>query len=60
MYKHNCKKSDDTKDGFYEELVVFNHFPMYRMKILFRDFNAKLGREDIFKPTIGNERILGY
>jgi len=25
------------------------------MKILLGDFNAKLGREDIFKPTIGNE-----
>jgi hypothetical protein len=25
------------------------------MKILFGDFNAKVGREDIFKPTIGNE-----
>jgi hypothetical protein len=27
------------------------------MKILLRDFNAKLGREDIFKPTIGNESL---
>jgi hypothetical protein len=25
------------------------------MKILLGDFNAKVGREDIFKPTIGNE-----
>jgi hypothetical protein len=25
------------------------------MKILLGDFNAKLGREDIFKPIIGNE-----
>jgi hypothetical protein len=25
------------------------------MKILFGDFNAKVGREGIFKPTIGNE-----
>jgi hypothetical protein len=25
------------------------------MKILLRDFDAKVGREDIFKPTIGNE-----
>jgi hypothetical protein len=24
------------------------------MKILLADFNAKLRREDIFKPTIGN------
>jgi hypothetical protein len=34
---------------------VFDKFPKYHMKILLRDFNAKLGREDIFKPTIGNE-----
>jgi hypothetical protein len=25
------------------------------MTMLFRDFNAKVGREDIFKPPIGNE-----
>jgi hypothetical protein len=27
------------------------------MKILLGDFNAKVGREDIFKPTIGNENL---
>jgi hypothetical protein len=27
------------------------------MKILLGDFNAKLGRDDIFKPTIGNESL---
>jgi hypothetical protein len=27
------------------------------MKLLLEDFNAKLGREDTFKPTIGNERL---
>jgi hypothetical protein len=25
------------------------------MKILLGDFNSNVGREDIFKPTIGNE-----
>jgi hypothetical protein len=25
------------------------------MKILLGEFNAKLGREDIFKPTVGND-----
>jgi hypothetical protein len=27
------------------------------MKILLGDFNAKVGREDIFKPTIGSENL---
>jgi hypothetical protein len=27
------------------------------MSILLGDFNAKLGREDIFKPTTGNESL---
>ena len=27
------------------------------MKIMLGDFNAKLGREDIFKPTNGNDNL---
>jgi len=27
------------------------------VKILLGDFNEKLGREDIFKPTIGNDSL---
>jgi hypothetical protein len=46
-------KSDDVKDSFCEETaLVFDKFPRYDMKILLGDFNAKVGREDIFKPTI--------
>jgi hypothetical protein len=45
-----------AKDNFYEELGhVFDQFPRYDMKILLGDFNAKVGKEDIFKPIIGNE-----
>ena len=51
-------KSDDSKDSFYEELEqVFDHFPRYHMKILLGDFNTKVGRENIFKPIIGNESL---
>jgi hypothetical protein len=47
--------SDDIKDSIYEELGrVFDQFPRYGMKILLGDFNARVGREDIFKPTIRN------
>jgi len=27
------------------------------MKILLGDFNAKVGRDNVFKPTIGNESL---
>jgi len=41
---------------FYKELEqVFSHFPKYHIILLLEHVNAKLGREDIFKPTIGNE-----
>ena len=40
------EKSDDSKASFYEELEqVSYHFPKYQMKILFADFNAKVGRK---------------
>jgi hypothetical protein len=51
-------KADDVKNSFYKELErVFDKFPKHHMKILLGDFNAKVGREDIFKPTIGNESL---
>jgi hypothetical protein len=50
--------TDDMKDNFYEELQrVFDKFPKHHIKILLGDFNAKVGREDIFKPTIGNKGL---
>jgi hypothetical protein len=53
MHAPSEDKSDDSKDSFYEELEhVFDHFPRYHMKILLGDYNTKVGREDIFKPTI--------
>jgi endonuclease/exonuclease/phosphatase family metal-dependent hydrolase len=51
-------KTDDVKDSLYEELeCVFDKVPKYLMKILLGDFNANVGKEDIFKPIIGNESL---
>jgi hypothetical protein len=51
-------KFDDMKDRLLEEMeCVFDKYPNYHMKILLGDFNAKVGKEDIFKPTIGNESL---
>jgi hypothetical protein len=49
-------KVDDVKNGCYEQLErVFDKCPKYHTNILLRDFNARVGREDIFKTTIKNE-----
>jgi endonuclease/exonuclease/phosphatase family metal-dependent hydrolase len=40
-----------VKDSFYEK------YPKYHMNILLGNFSAKVGREDIFKSTIGNESL---
>jgi len=51
-------KCDDSENSFYDELnQVFDHFPRYHMKIPLGDFNAKVWRENIFKPTIENESL---
>jgi len=43
---------------FYEELEqVFDNFPKYHMTIILGDFNAKVGRKNIFKPTIRNKSL---
>jgi hypothetical protein len=47
-----------VKGSFYEEVErVFHKFPKYHMKILLGDFSAKVEKEDLFKPTTGNESL---
>jgi len=51
-------KCDESKDRFNEESEqVFDHFPKYHMKILQGDFKEKVGRENIFKSTFGQESL---
>jgi len=58
VYAPSEEKSDDSKDSFYVELEqVFDNFPKYHMNIILGDFNANVGRKNIFKPTIGNESL---
>jgi hypothetical protein len=53
---HAPKKheTDVVKASFYEELEhVFNKLPKYYKTVLLGYFNAKVGREDIFKLKLG-------
>jgi hypothetical protein len=57
VHAPNEDKDEVIKDSYYEELEqVFDQFPRYHMKILV-DFNARVGREDIFESLIGNESL---
>jgi hypothetical protein len=48
----------DMKGSFHDELQrSFHQFQKYGMKILLGEYRGKLRREDIFKPTIGNESL---
>jgi hypothetical protein len=54
-------KRVNTKKSFYEELLrVLNQFPKYNKKISLGDFKAKIGTEDVLKPTTGNESLYEY
>ena len=52
------EKSDKSKDSFYQELEqLFDRFPKYHMKTLLGEFYAKVERENIFQPNIGQESL---
>jgi len=46
--------SDNDKDMFYENLEkLFERLPKYNRKVMLGAFNAKIGREEKYRPTIG-------
>lgn len=52
------EKDDATKDCFYELLEkTYEQCPRYDVKIVLGDFNAKIGKEDIFGRTIGRHSL---
>jgi hypothetical protein len=58
LHAQSEQKLVDSKDSCHEKLgQVFDHFPKYHMKFVLGDFNVRLEREDILKPTIGIESL---
>lgn len=52
------EKAPEEKDEFYEDLEhILNETPRSRIRIVLGDFNAKLGKENIFRTIIGNHSL---
>jgi hypothetical protein len=48
------EKDEAVKDTFYENLEnTYNQTPRNDVKIILGDFNAKISREELYKPIIG-------
>jgi len=51
-------KADDIKEKFYDELeTVVNNLPTHSLKMIVGDFNAKIGRENIYRPIKGPDSL---
>jgi len=50
------EKTEEVKEEFYNFLEQnINQIANSDIKIILVDFNVKVGKEDIYKPTTGNE-----
>jgi len=56
--QQQTKKTEEVKEEFYNLLEQnINQIANSDFKILLGDFNVKVGKENIYKPTIGNESL---
>ncbi|KAL4143945.1 hypothetical protein QTP88_006193 [Uroleucon formosanum] len=52
------EKSEEIKNAFYEELDrIYDALPTGKPKITLGDFNAKMGKEETYRPTIGKDSL---
>ena len=55
---HAPTEEDHVKEKFYDTLEkIYDVTPKYDIKIVLGDFNAKIGKETTFRPTIGKESL---
>ncbi|KAE9522623.1 hypothetical protein AGLY_016986 [Aphis glycines] len=57
-YSPTEDKNEEIKNEFFDNLdMLYDSLPADKPKIVIGDFNAKIGKETIYKPTIGSESL---
>ena len=57
-YAPTEEDTDEVKDLFYEQLdKAYNKLHAYDIKLLLSDFNAQVGKENIYMGTIGKHNL---
>jgi len=57
-YAPTEEDDDDIKSTFYDRIEqIYDHLPSHAIIIVLGDFNAKIGKEIIYRPTIGKESL---
>lgn len=57
-YAPTGDKSEEIKNEFYDNLhMLCDSLPADEPKIMIEYFNTKIGRETMYKPTIGSESL---
>ena len=63
VHAPTCEKTKEIKEEFYNLLeqnmykIHINHLARSDIRIILGDFNAKVGKQSIYKPTIDNENL---
>jgi hypothetical protein len=58
VHARTNEKPEETKEDFYNLLEqTISQIPSSDIQIILGDFNTKVGKENIYKPTIGNESL---
>ena len=58
MHAPTNEKTEETKEEFYNLLEqTISQIASSDIQIVLEDFNAKVGKENVYKPAIGNESL---
>jgi hypothetical protein len=56
---HNLRPEKDKDDFYFRLEKIYNECPRHDIRIVLGDLNAQVGREEVFRPTVGKFSLHG-